>query len=181
MSEIAYHKYCRHHAGVKKVKREFVKLFKQFEHIETSCYLAFTGVADEDLFHLNYEIRKHYDQLHKRLTEEIEVSKKDFHAEFSTNFYTDTMKFIKGIHEIIGLIDTDYPRHVMEYTFTFSNPDAAVADKKDEYSRYFRINPLIGFRKAFFAYRGKNMRQLWTLTVSDDDLEGVDKIVIQYQ
>jgi hypothetical protein len=181
MIKIVYHKYCRHHAGVKKVKREFVKLLKQFEHIEPSCYVDLTGVADKDLFNLNYRIRKNYECMHRRLTAEMEDSKKDFHSEFSTNFYIDTMNFIKGMDKIIGIVHEDYPINVMEYTFTFSNPDASVFDKKYEYKRHFESNPLIGFRKEFFAYRGENKRQLWTLTVSDDDLEGVDKIVIQYQ
>lgn len=181
MSKIAYHKYCRHHKGVKQVKREFVKLQKQFEHIENSCYIDFTGVADEDLFNLNYFIRKHYERMHRKLTEEMEVSKKDFHSEFSTEFYWNTMNFITGIEYIIGIVHEGYPVNVMEYTFTFSNPEASFADKKDEYARHFRINPLIGFRKVFFAYRGENKRQLWTLSISDDDLKGVDKIVILYQ
>lgn len=181
MSKIAYHKYCRHHAGVKKVKREFVKLLKHFEHIETSCYIDFTGVADEDLFNLNYIIRKRYEWLSKQLTEEIEVSKKEFHSEFSTGFYADTLNFIKGIDKIIRLVNEDYPTNVMKYTFTFSNPAATVDEKALEYKTHFETVSKIGFRKSFFAYRGEIKRQLWPLFASPDDLEGVDKIVIQYQ
>jgi hypothetical protein len=181
MSKITYHKYCRHHAGVKKVKREFVKLLKQFEHIETSCYIDFTGVADEDLFNLNYRIRINFVGMYRKLTNEIEDSKKDFHSEFSTNFYIDIMNFIKGIDKIIGIVHEDYPINVMEYTFNFRNPEASVEEKKHEYERHFTANPLNGFRKEYFFYRGESKRQIWPLTVSPDELTGVDKIVIQYQ
>jgi hypothetical protein len=179
MNKIAYHKYCRHHAGVKKVKRRLIQLLKQNGHIESSCNIAFTGVAESDLFELKYLISKHYKKVNTRLTEEIKLLPTE--AEFSSEFYHNTLYFIDCIDNIIDIIHDQYPVNVMEYTFTFSNPDAPVLDKKYEWKRHFEINPLDGFRKAFFAYRGEIKRQLWTLTVSDDDLEGVDKIVILYQ
>jgi hypothetical protein len=179
MNKITYHKNCRHHAAVKKVKREFIKALKQAEHIEPSCNIEFTGVAEVDLFELKYMISKHYKKVHTRLTEEVKELPPN--AEFSREFYHHTLYFIDDIEEIIDFIHNEYPVNVMEYTFTFSNPEASTEEKKMEYQWHFKANPLIGFKPEYFAYRGENKRQIWPFTLSLSDLEGVDKIVIKYQ
>ncbi len=179
MNKITYHKDCRHHAAVKRVKRQFIKILKQAEHIEPSCNIAFTGVAERDLFELKYIISKHYKKVHTRLTEEIKELPTN--AEFSREFYHHTLYFIDDIEEIIDFIHNKYPVNVMEYTFTFSNPEASVEEKKMEYQWHFKANPLTCFRPEYFAYRGENKRQIWPFTLSPSDLDGVDKIVIKYQ
>lgn len=179
MNKITYHKNCRHHAAVKKVKRKFSQALKGIEHIESSCIIAFTGVAECDLFELKYLISKHYKKIHARLTEEIKDLPTE--AEFSNEFYHHTLYFIDDIKYIIDFIHNEYPVNIMEYTFTFSNPEASVEEKKMEYQWHFTANPLTGFKKEFFAYRGEDKRQIWPLTLSESDLDGVDKIVIKYQ
>lgn len=71
MSKISYHPKYRNHLAVKKLKAGFLKVIKECNSYEPSCYVKLTGVADDDMFFLDYHISDEYKSLHNKIGLEI--------------------------------------------------------------------------------------------------------------
>ena len=182
MSKVKYHKHCRKHEAVAKVKRRLLKLIKQTEEIDFSLYITLTGVEDTDYRAVKYYIGSEYQNLYRKIGKEIEENK-DSNEGYYTSRHLTRLTAIKELEDIVHYIINNYHQftEIKKVEYVFAEPNGNVDEKKRQFLRHFELNPCIGFEKEYFAITGEKRKQLFGLTTTNQDLEGVEKIVIEYQ
>jgi hypothetical protein len=182
MKKAKYHKHCRHHEHVKKVKAMINRALTKYESIGARFWFELTGVCYEDHGHLKYMVREAAKQMTTPLFLEYKQNMEDLTCDF--NFETHRLRFewANELNNIMHYIGYSYPENFKTAEFIFSNPDATGEEKMSEYKRNFELNPVLGFNKSFYAtYKDGRTRQLWSITSTPNDLIDAVKLVITYE
>lgn len=182
MKKAKYHKHCRHHEHVKKVKAMINRALNKYQRIGADFWFQLTGVCYEDHNHLKYMVREAAKKMATQLLEEHKQNSEDLTCDFNFETHKLRLDWAIELDHIMHYIGYNYPVNVQTEEFVFTNPDATNQDKMNEYKRHYGRKPLHGFNKSFFVhYKEGNKRQVWALTITLDDLINAVKIETHYE
>ena len=182
MSKIIYHKHCRKHEVVEKVKRMLNKIEKQFGGFQGTfyCNIQLTGVYKLDRREVRMYIENHLKDLQRKIEKQILQNQKLINGEWNESYeegyymppLAEEMKIVEALNEVHSYI-SNYPEiEPKKDVFEFSSVETHPEEKKKEYIRHYERNPLIGFNKTFFrVYPNEVKRELFPLTADVNDLK----------
>lgn len=182
MSKIIYHKYCRQHEAVSKVKRMLNKIEKQFGGFQGTfyCNIQLTGVYELDRREVRMYIENYLKELQRKIDKQILQNQKLVNGEWNESYeegyymppLLEQMQIVEALNEVHSYI-SNYPEpEPKKDVFEFSNVATHPEEKKREYIRHYEIHPLNGFNKTFFRiYPNEVKRELFPLTADVNDLK----------
>ncbi|MEP7317189.1 MAG: hypothetical protein ABI921_00555 [Panacibacter sp.] len=192
MSKIIYHKNCRQHEAVAKVKRMLHKIEKQFGGFQGTfyCNIQLTGVNDIDRREVKSYVEQHLKELKRKIDKQLLQNEKLVNGEWNESYeegyytptFTEQLQIIEALNKVHSFIWSEYPEIEIKksepFVFTAENPAA----KYEEAKRYFLSNPVVGFlQETFGIFENGVSRKLYPLTFSSYDLQNAKSVYVQYQ
>jgi len=182
MQKVKYHKLCRKHEHVKKVKAMINRALTKYETLHESFWFPLTGVLSEDAFHFNWLVNDRMEKLSRFITADLKRTKDERQNYLELDKYHLLLCYVIDLQQIKYYIQENYPVNPKRYVFQFSDPDAPISEKKNEYKHHFDVNPIIGFNpKWHLTYKDGKIRQVFSLTATPNDLDGCTQIEVVYE
>ncbi|MBC7428905.1 MAG: hypothetical protein H7336_09860, partial [Bacteriovorax sp.] len=109
----------------------------------------------------------------------------EWNEEYEEGFYippfSEELEIVEALNNVHSFIYNNYPEVETKKSEQFVFTANSATGKFEEAKRYFKSNPVVGFLQETFAvFENGISRKLYSLTFSENDLNGAKSVYVQF-
>lgn len=184
MLKLKYHKYCRKHEAVIKVKRMLTKAFKLIENYsESYLNIELTGITELDYREVHYHIERDLKGISDDIPKAI-IHEKEYKTGFNLKLYTKMLNYISELDKATSYIADHYPMpDIKTARIDLLSNTAEEKFKELKYKNELLMSktPDMFLKEYYKEVAPDEEQKLWPLTFTKNDLENTNIVIVKYQ